>query len=128
MDKKITLSAGILAALCIQLLKTLFVGGAITQAMSMGLSILALFIAIAIAIFLTSKYYVATMVELLTQGVKTAATVVVFLFLFTLIIHFFIQKNSDLPRTTMGILFMFGLSGFLSSFVSAFIIHNFTKK
>jgi small-conductance mechanosensitive channel len=128
MDKKITLSIGFVAALIIQILQLLFLAGKISKAMSMGSSLILLFVAVFAAILLTNKYYVAIMQEFLVQGLKTVATVVVFLFLYQIVSHFFIVKNTDLPRTTMGILLVFGMSGFLSSLVCSFIVANFNKK
>lgn len=128
MNRKITLSVGCITAMAIQLWRLwLYKKEIYSNSSLIQVQFLLLFVGVFFSIFLISKYYVATLFELFSEGFKTVATVIVLVELFALVLHFILQKDIFL-NTAMGILVTFGVSGALSAFVSAFILFNFGNK
>lgn len=117
---------GILTALIILFYQVLMIKLSLQNSGLVALQYALLFIGIFISVFVYHRANKLVILDLFMIGFRTLSTTVILLVAGSLFFYFFFPKTEGMGITQviMPVVFFFGFSGVLSSFVSAVIINK----
>ncbi len=94
----------------------------------LGLQYILLLLGIFISIFLYNRANKLVILDLFMIGIRTMSSAIIILVLGVVFFHFLKPGNEKITYTIMMVVFPFGMSGALSSFVSAIIVNKLLQK
>lgn len=94
----------------------------------LGFQYLILLAGIFISIFLYNRENKLVMIDLFMIGIRTMSSAIIILLLGVVVLHFISDGNKPFSQVLMEVVFPFGMSGALSSFVSAIIVNKLLQK
>jgi hypothetical protein len=121
---------GLLTGLVILLFQLLMIRQGLQSSPLIGLQFMLLLIGIFIAIYLYNNANKLVILDLFMIGVRTMSSALVVLVLGAVLFYYIFPRPSDSHFTynLMMVIFPFGMSGALSSFVSAIIVNKLLQK
>lgn len=121
---------GLLIGLCILLFQLLMIKMQLATSPLVGLQFAILFVGIHIAIFLYNRANKLVILDLFIIGVRTMSSAIAVLVLGSVIFYYVFPHpaESKITYNLMMVIFPFGISGALSSFVSAIIVNKLLQK
>lgn len=119
---------GLMTGLVIFLFHLLLIKYGLQQSGWLGLQYILLLVGIFISIYLYNKENRLVILDLFMIGIRTMSSAIIVLVLGVVLFHFIKPGGERLTMTMMMVVFPFGMSGALSSFVSAIIVNKLLQK
>lgn len=119
---------GLLTGLVIFLFHLLLIKYGLQQSGWLGLQYILLLSGIFVSIFLYNRENRLVILDLFMIGIRTMSSAIIVLVLGVVLFYFIKPGGEKLTMTIMMVVFPFGMSGALSSFVSAIIVNKLLQK
>lgn len=119
---------GLITGFVIFLFHLLLIKFGMQQSGWLGLQYFLLLIGIFISIYLYNRENKLVILDLFMIGIRTMSSAIIVLVLGVVFFHFLKPGDEKLTMTIMMVVFPFGMSGALSSLVSAIIVNNLLQK
>jgi hypothetical protein len=94
----------------------------------LGLQYIILLVGIFISIYLYNGANKLVLIDLFMIGIRTMSSAIIVLLLGVVVLYFVNNGNKPFTQVLMEVVFPFGMSGALSSFVSAIIVNKLLQK